>query len=80
MFISILSIVDVWKYGNLKDSPRSSVTILAGSLISNQTYQFKVDMIDRQQHTNQETGYLLVHIKDRNHQMIIIRSVIYYSF
>ncbi len=58
-----------WKYNN---SIKSSLTILAGSLQSNQTYQFMVYMENRQNSSIQATGYLLVQIEDNIRPMIAI--------
>jgi len=51
-------------------SPNSSVTILAGSLASNQTYQFKVLMTNRVDSSFQADGYVLVNIQDSDSQLI----------
>jgi len=60
-----------WQYGS-NVSPKSSVTILAGSLASNQTYQFVVDMVNRQNSSIQATGYVLVKVQDKIAPMIAI--------
>jgi hypothetical protein len=67
--ISCLSNLTGWKYNN---SMKSSLTILAGSLQSNQTYQFMVYMENRQNSSIQATGYLLVEVVDIRPQMIAI--------
>jgi hypothetical protein len=56
-------------YGN---SIKSSLTILAGSLQSNRTYQFMVQMANRLNPSLQATGYLLVKVEDTRLQMIVI--------
>ncbi len=61
-----------WQYG-LTGSPKSSVTILAGSLASNQTYQFMVYMVNQQNSNIQGTGILLVQVQDKISPMIAIR-------
>jgi hypothetical protein len=48
------------------------VTILAGSLTINQTYQFVVDMVNRQNPSFQATGYLLVTVADTLCPMIAV--------
>jgi hypothetical protein len=48
------------------------VTILAGSLELNQTYQFVVHMVNRLDLTLETTGYLLVQIEETRPQMIAI--------
>jgi len=58
-----------WKFGN---SIESSLTILAGSLQSNRTYQFMVQMENRQNSSLQATGYALVQVEDTHPQMILI--------
>jgi len=45
---------------------------MATSLASNQTYQFMVQMSNRQNSTIQLTGYLLVQIENIETPMIII--------
>ncbi len=57
------------KFGN---SIESSLTILAGSLQSNRTYQFMVQMANRQNSAIQATGYVLVNVVDSRPQMILI--------
>jgi len=57
------------KFGN---SIESSLTILAGSLQSNRTYQFMVQMANRQNSAIQATGYVLVNVVDTRPQMILI--------
>jgi hypothetical protein len=61
-----------WKYNGVILSPSSSLIILAGSLLSNQTYQFMVYMENRLNTSLQATGYVLVQIEDTPSQMIII--------
>jgi hypothetical protein len=58
-----------FKFGN---SIESSLTILAGSLQSNRTYQFMVYMENRRNSSLQATGYVLVQIEDTHPQMILI--------
>ncbi len=78
LFISIYTIVilyvgngTAWQYGSAV-SPQSSVTILAGLLACNQTYQFMVLMVNRQDSSYQATGYLLVQVANTNSQMIVV--------
>ena len=59
-----------WNYTGVKLAPESSVTILAGSLQLNRTYQFLLQMINRQDASLQVTGYVLAEIKDSNRPMI----------
>ncbi len=56
-------------YGN---SIQSLVTIRAGSLQSNRTYQFMVQMENRRNSSRQATGYVLVKIEDTRPQLIAI--------
>ena len=58
-----------WKYGN---AIKSSLTILSGSLPSNRTYQFMVQMENRRNSSVQATGYVLVKIEDTRPQLIVI--------
>ncbi len=58
-----------WKYDN---SIKSSLTILAGSLQSNRTYQFMVYMESRRNASIQATGFLLVEVEDTRPQLIVI--------
>jgi len=58
-----------WRFG----SKKSSVTILANSLQSNETYQFMVMMTSGQNESVQAKGYLLVQVVDQQPQLIIIR-------
>jgi hypothetical protein len=58
-----------WRYG-LNDPPYSSVIIVAGSLTSNRTYQFQVDMINRHNSILRATGYLLVQVESTHLPMI----------
>jgi hypothetical protein len=58
-----------FKFGN---SIESSLTILAGSLQSNRTYQFMVYMENRRNSSLQATGYVLVQVEDTHPQMILI--------
>jgi hypothetical protein len=53
-------------------SPKSSITILSGSFLSNRTYQLMVYMESRRNFTLQATGYLLVRVDDTQSQMIVI--------
>ncbi len=76
LFISNLSLCQgnttSWQYGEIPTSPKSSLTILSGSLASNRTYQFMVLLKNRQNSSLQATGYLLVQIKDTQSHMIAI--------
>ncbi len=67
--LSCLSNRTGWKFGN---SIESSLTILAGSLQSNRTYQFMVQMENRRNSSLQATGYVLVNVVDTRPQMILI--------
>jgi hypothetical protein len=58
-----------WQFS---DSIKSSLTILAGSLKSNQTYQFMVYMENRRNSSLQATGYVLVKVEDTRPQMVLI--------
>jgi hypothetical protein len=62
---------EVIEYGSTSSS-KSSVTILGGSLTSNQTYQFKVSMTNLQKSSVQADGYVLVNIVDDDPQLIAV--------
>jgi len=59
-------------YGNLTSSPKSSLTILSGSLQANQTYQFMAYLVNRKNASIQATGYVLVTVEDTYPQLIAI--------
>ncbi|CAF3980133.1 unnamed protein product [Rotaria sp. Silwood2] len=65
-----------WQYTNSTISPKSSITILSGSLQSNRTYQFLVYMENRRNSSIQATGYLLVKVEDTRPQLIAVGCVI----
>jgi hypothetical protein len=60
-----------WQYNS--NQTRSSLIILGGSLAINQTYEFKVNLINIQNATRSFTGYLLVQIDDYSPMEIIIQ-------
>jgi hypothetical protein len=60
------------QFGGSPVSLKSSLTILANSLKSNQTYQFMVYMENRQNSSVQATGYLLVQVEDTSAPLIVI--------
>jgi hypothetical protein len=60
------------QFGGSPVSPKSSLTVLANSLKSNQTYQFMVYMENRQNSSVQATGYLLVQVEDAQPQLVVI--------
>jgi len=59
------------RYGGASNSMKSSLTILRNSLKSNETYQFMVNMTNRQNPSVEATGYLLVQIEDAETQLIV---------
>jgi len=61
-----------WQYDGTAASSKSSLTIFAGSLLSNRTYQFMVFIQNRQNSLLEATSYLLVQIVDTQSQMIVI--------
>ncbi|CAF4160578.1 unnamed protein product, partial [Adineta steineri] len=65
-----------WKFDGTILSPTSSLIILADSLKSNRTYQFMVQMENRQNSLIQSIGYLLVRVVDTHPPMIFIGCVI----
>ncbi len=62
----------LFKYDGVALSPKSSLTILAGSLKSNQTYQFQVSIENRQNSSIKSIGYVLIKVEDTYSQMIVI--------
>ncbi|CAF3461279.1 unnamed protein product [Rotaria socialis] len=64
-----------WQYGSIVPST-SSVTIFAGSLASNQTYQFVVHMVNCRDLTFQVKGFLMVKVADTNSPKVAIACVI----
>jgi len=58
-----------FQFGN---SINSSLTILSGSLQSNRTYQFMVQMVNCRNSSVQATGYVLVDVVDTLPKMIAI--------
>ncbi|CAF4443640.1 unnamed protein product, partial [Adineta steineri] len=65
-----------WQFDGTILSPTSSLIILADSLKSNRTYQFMVQMENRQNSLIQSIGYLLVRVVDTHPPMIFIGCVI----
>ena len=61
-----------WKYTGVSLSSKSSLTILAGSLQPNRTYQWMVYMENRQNSSLQATGYVLVQVANTLPKMIAI--------
>ena len=59
-----------WTYSGSPPSLRSSLTIFAGSLQSNRTYQFSVYIENLQNNSVQATGYVLVKVEDAHRQII----------
>lgn len=59
-------------FGNSTLSPLSSLTILGGSLQSNQTYQFMAYMENRKNASIQATGYVLVTVLPTQPQLIAV--------
>ena len=65
-----------WRFGGMTTSSKSSLTILANSLLSNETYQLMVKMQHRQDASLQATGYLLVKVEEAQSQRIVIGCVV----
>ncbi|CAF1672869.1 unnamed protein product, partial [Adineta ricciae] len=64
-----------WKYDSTVSS-KSAVVLLASSLASNQTYQFMVNMVNRENPSIYATGYLLVQVQDQTVQIIAMGCVV----
>lgn len=62
-----------WQYGGMVASPKSRLTILAGSLRSNRTYQLMVLMESRLNSSIRATAYSLVSVKDGHPPTIVIQ-------
>ena len=62
----------VLRYNGKSNANKSSLIILANSLQSNQTYQFRVVMTSQQNSSVQSTGFLLVQVVDKQLQLIVI--------
>ncbi|CAF3624741.1 unnamed protein product [Adineta steineri] len=62
--------------GNSTLSPNSSLTVLGGSLQSNQIYQFMVYMENHKNASIQATGYVLVTVEITHPQLIAVGCVI----
>jgi hypothetical protein len=62
----------LFQYNNSSDSPQSSVTILAGSLAPDQTYQFRVMMTHHRNSSFQVGGFLTVKVEHTNPSLIVI--------
>ena len=63
----------IWQFD---DSLKSSLTIFAGALQSNRTYQFKVNLQNLQDSSLEFIGYLLVQVQDTRSHLIDIELVI----
>jgi hypothetical protein len=61
-----------WSYSGPPQSVRSSLTIFAGSLQLNRTYQFAVYMEHVQNNSIHATGYVVVQVQEARRQMIAI--------
>ena len=59
-------------YGGGTRSPNSSLTLLAGSLAANETYQLMVILESRRNPSIRATGYLLVQVEATQHQLVVI--------
>lgn len=60
-------------YYNGLNGSKSSVIILANSLVAGHTYQFAVVMVSLKNSSRQGTGFVLVHIEDSKPKMIAVR-------
>ncbi|CAF3568092.1 unnamed protein product [Rotaria sp. Silwood1] len=62
----------LWNFNEMSTAPNSSLTITAGSLLSNRTYQFMVRMENRQTSSIQVTGFVLVNVVDTRSRVIAV--------
>ena len=60
----------VWQFAGSSVSPRSALTLYAGSLATNRMFQFMVIMTYRPNLNRQAKGYLLVHVDNTRPQTI----------
>ena len=60
------------RYVGVSPATRSSLLISGGSLQSNRTYQFMVQMQNRYDTLSRATGYVLVRVQDAAVPMIVI--------
>jgi hypothetical protein len=60
------------RFGGTKVSSKSPMTILGGSLLSNQIYQFMIYIENRRNSSIQATGSLGVQVDVTHPQMIVI--------
>lgn len=60
------------QYGGTNNSIKSSLTILANSLMPNQTYQFMIRMKNRQNPSIQVEGFLLVQVIETPSQLVLV--------
>ena len=61
-----------WQYRGGVLSPQSSLTLVAGSLASNQTYQLMVQMENRENSSDRAVGYVVVRVENEQSQLITI--------
>ncbi|CAF3651955.1 unnamed protein product [Rotaria sp. Silwood1] len=66
----------LWNFNEMSTAPNSSLTITAGSLLSNRTYQFMVRMENRQTSSIQVTGFVLVNVVDTRSPVIAVACII----
>ncbi|CAF1262786.1 unnamed protein product, partial [Adineta ricciae] len=64
-----------WSYSSL-DVPQSAVIIFAGSLLSNRTYRFLVNMVHHENSHVQANGYVSVNVENVKLPMIAVACVI----
>ena len=61
-----------WYYGGGTTAPKSSLTLYAGALAVNRTYQFRVMIQNLANPSIQATGYLLVQVDYSQSPMIVV--------
>ena len=62
----------MWYYNGSSISPQSSLIIVAGSLLSNRTYRFRVTMINLYNSSIKVVGTLLVNVVEINSYFIAV--------
>ena len=70
--VTLIDNAVAWQYGGGVLSPQSSLTLVAGSLASNQTYQLMVQMENRENSSDRAVGYVVVRVENKQSQLITI--------
>ena len=60
------------QYSGPSAAPTSALTLLSDALVSNETYEFMVQLESMSNASAQATGYLLVHVRENDTQLVVI--------